>query len=183
MRARNKNEKPNGARASLWSLLLNTIYFTLFCIVGCIGYFLLEGPINDIINQKKYSDEELELLSKKAMMSLSLEKEKANWDKVVDGIHIRTGFYDDPNLKTVIASCTSCHSAKLVTQNRATRAGWKSMIVWMQETQGLPDLGKSEPIILDYLAKYYAPKATGRRKNIDVDAIDWYVLNIDDTSQ
>jgi hypothetical protein len=97
-------------------------------------------------------------------------------DLVVDGIHQQTGLHDDPNLNTIIGACTPCHSAQLITQNRATREGWEGMIKWMQKTQNLMDLGEAEPIILDYLAKYYAPEETGRRKNIDVADIEWYIL-------
>lgn len=98
---------------------------------------------------------------------------------VVGGIHVATGMAFDKNFNIVKAACTSCHSSKLITQNRATREGWKQMITWMQATQGLPDLGKNEPIILDYLAKHYAPKAEGRRKNLDAEEIDWYVLSLE----
>lgn len=91
-----------------------------------------------------------------------------------NGIHVRTGFKKGENLDMVIANCTSCHSSKMVTQNRATRDGWKSMIRWMQETQGLWDLGENEPLILDYLAKYYAPEKAGRRQPLT--NIDWYEL-------
>jgi hypothetical protein len=48
------------------------------------------------------------------------------------------------------------------------------MIDWMQETQGLEDLGEHEPLILDYLAKYYAPQKKGRRPNLE--NIEWYEL-------
>ena len=91
-----------------------------------------------------------------------------------NGIHLRTGFKEGENLDIVIANCTSCHSAKMVTQNKATRDGWKSMILWMQETQNLWDLGENEPLILDYLAKYYAPEKAGRRQPLA--NIDWYEL-------
>jgi len=91
-----------------------------------------------------------------------------------NGIHLATGFKEGENLNLVIANCTSCHSAKMVTQNRATRDGWKTMIRWMQETQNLWDLGDSEPLILDYLAKYYAPEKAGRRQPLT--DIDWYEL-------
>lgn len=61
-------------------------------------------------------------------------------------------------------NCTVCHSAKLVTQNSGTRNHWKSLIRWMQETQGLwefqPDM---ENTILDYLAEHYGPKEGSRR--------------------
>lgn len=91
-----------------------------------------------------------------------------------NGIHVRTGFKEDANLNLVIANCTSCHSAKMVTQNRATREGWQTMIRWMQETQNLWDLGESEGPILDYLAKYYAPEEQGRRQPLT--DIAWYEL-------
>jgi hypothetical protein len=91
-----------------------------------------------------------------------------------NGIHLATGFKEGENLNLVIANCTSCHSAKMVTQNRATRDGWLTMIKWMQETQNLWDLGDSEPLILDYLAKYYAPEKAGRRQPLT--DIDWYEL-------
>jgi hypothetical protein len=48
----------------------------------------------------------------------------------------------------------------------------------MQAKQGLWDLGASEPVILDYLATNYAPEEIGRRANLDMDAIKWYVLEL-----
>jgi len=74
----------------------------------------------------------------------------------------------------------SIHSPKLITQNRATRAGWKQMIDWMQETQGLQDLGEHETAILDYLAKHYAPEEEGRRRNLNMEEVEWYVLEGED---
>ena len=53
------------------------------------------------------------------------------------------------------------------------------MIVWMQETQELTDLGDKEPIILDYLAKYYSPEEEGRRANLDIAEIEWYILKLE----
>jgi cytochrome c5 len=93
---------------------------------------------------------------------------------VVDGIHVATGLIVDDGFEQVKASCTACHSSKLITQNKADREGWKKMIRWMQETQNLWDLGPNEDIILDYLAKNYAPKASGRRMNLT--NIEWYTL-------
>ncbi len=84
------------------------------------------------------------------------------------------GLADDPNIEIIATNCTACHSAKLVVQNRATREGWKSMIQWMQKTQNLWDLGKNEDIILDYLAKNYAPENKGRR--VPLQNIEWYEL-------
>lgn len=94
---------------------------------------------------------------------------------IVDGIHVETGLKEGEGLQTVIATCTACHSAKLVTQNRATKEGWVSMIRWMQETQNLWDLGESEEIIVNYLATNYAPEKKGRRQNLK--EIEWYELD------
>jgi hypothetical protein len=94
---------------------------------------------------------------------------------VVDGIHMPSGLIVDTGVEEVMTTCGACHSLKLVTQNRATRDGWKDIIRWMQETQKLWDLGAKEAIILDYLGKNYAPKNEGRRRNIEVE--EWYYLN------
>ena len=104
----------------------------------------------------------------------------ADDDKIVDGIHLKTGLVYAEGFDIVRGTCTACHSAKLVTQNRATRQGWNQMIEWMQETQGLWDLGKNKTVILDYLAKNYAPKQTGRRQNIDIEETEWYILNLEE---
>ena len=77
-----------------------------------------------------------------------------------------TGFVIAEGFETVRTQCTRCHSAKLVTQNRATRQGWIEIIRWMQRTQKLPALGDDEVVIVDYLAKYYgpAPRSKARRR-------------------
>ena len=98
-----------------------------------------------------------------------------DWDRVENGIHVRTGLVYAKGFAIVNGTCTACHSAKLVTQNRATRQGWSEMIDWMQETQGLWDLGENEKEILDYLSTYYAPERKGRRANLE--AIEWYDLD------
>lgn len=98
-----------------------------------------------------------------------------NAPDIVDGKDVQTGLLDGEGLLAVKANCLACHSAKLVTQNRFTREGWHDKIVWMQETQGLWDLGENEPIILDYLAEYYAPEErAGRRQPLT--GIEWYEL-------
>lgn len=91
-----------------------------------------------------------------------------------NGIHLATGFIQDENVELIIGNCTNCHSAKMVTQNRATREGWLTMIRWMQETQGFWDLGDNEPLILDYLEKHYSPEKKGRRAPLT--DIEWYAL-------
>lgn len=69
----------------------------------------------------------------------------------------------------VSQTCIPCHSLKLVTQNRADREGWLSMIRWMQEKQGLWQLGKNEDKILDYLSTYYGPTKSFRRAPLPVE--------------
>ena len=96
-----------------------------------------------------------------------------------NGVHIATGLMYGPGIFVVQKHCLACHSATLITQSRATREGWEHTIRWMQQTQGLWDLAADESIVLDYLAKYYAPEEQGRRANLDQDAIEWYVLQND----
>lgn len=103
-----------------------------------------------------------------------LETGKDKVEVPVDNTYKSSGLVVDKELPLVVNNCTACHSAKLIIQNRATREGWKNMVVWMQETQNLWDLGPNENKILDYLARHYAPEKTGRRKNLE--NIDWYDL-------
>lgn len=95
--------------------------------------------------------------------------------EVVDGKDVETGLLAGDGLELVKANCTACHSSALILQNRFTREGWHSKIVWMQETQGLWDLGGNEAIILDYLAANYAPEAPQGRR-IPLSDIEWYEL-------
>ena len=84
------------------------------------------------------------------------------------------GLIDDTGVLLVLQHCNACHSTQLISQNRMTKAGWKSTIQWMQATQNLWDLGEDEGLILTYLAKNYAPSAVGRRQNLAVE--QWYAL-------
>ncbi|ADV51468.1 monoheme cytochrome c, putative [Cellulophaga algicola DSM 14237] len=95
-------------------------------------------------------------------------------DKIENGIHVRTGFVEGEGLLLVVQNCTSCHSAKLVTQNRMSKEKWLATIRWMQETQNLWDLGVNEEPILNYLSTYYAPNQIGRRANLE--NVEWYEL-------
>ena len=93
---------------------------------------------------------------------------------VVAGIDTLTGLVAQGDYLLVKGNCIACHSAKLITQNRATRAGWLRMIRWMQDKHGLQDLGPREGPILDYLAEYYAAgDETVRRQPLEV---NWYEL-------
>ncbi|MET6990492.1 monoheme cytochrome C [Sediminicola arcticus] len=96
-------------------------------------------------------------------------------EKTENGIHKRTGFIEDTGMREVITNCTSCHSAKLVTQNRMSKEEWIATIRWMQKTQNLWNLGENEDVIVDYLAKNYGPIEKGRREGLK--DIEWYPLN------
>jgi len=74
----------------------------------------------------------------------------------------------------VVNNCTSCHSSKLIIQNRMNTESWNATIKWMQETQNLWPLGKNQEVIVNYLVTNYPPKAKGRRENLS--NIDWYEL-------
>lgn len=95
-------------------------------------------------------------------------------ESIVDGIHLRTGLIDDQGLQMVINNCTTCHSAKLVIQNRMGAEQWNATIRWMQKTQGLWPLGEQQDVIVRYLVKNYPPLEKGRRAALT--HIDWYEL-------
>ncbi len=103
-----------------------------------------------------------------------IDPEAPPFPVLVDGVDWRSGLKIGAHWQTVRATCTACHSAKLITQNRATRQGWEDMLRWMQAEQGLPDLGEREGPILDYLSTYYAPETIGRRRVLAVE--QWYEL-------
>lgn len=174
--ASSNKETEKGTSHNLWRIYINLLYSLVIGVILLLGYLGIRKDIHKYMNRKVYSEEEIAEFREQSEARKRRRMAEKNWDKVVDGIHLRTGLHDDENIQIVIGTCTSCHSGKLITQNRATRDGWKSMIKWMQETQGLNDLGKNEPIILDYLAKYYAPEEMGRRKVLDVAEIEWYEL-------
>ncbi|NNE05647.1 MAG: hypothetical protein HKO64_11210 [Xanthomonadales bacterium] len=68
------------------------------------------------------------------------------------------------------AHCSACHSLALVAQNRMSRDNWRETILWMQQKQGLWDLGDAEPIILEYLERNYGVvEVPWRRKPLDLE--------------
>ncbi len=105
---------------------------------------------------------------------VEVEKVEDDFDKIENGIHIRTGLVEAEGLMEVVNNCTNCHSAQLVTQNRMNEERWIATIRWMQETQNLWDLGKNEAIIVNYLVTNYPAKKKGRREILS--NIEWYEL-------
>ncbi len=95
-------------------------------------------------------------------------------DLIENGIHVRTGFIDADGLQVVVNNCTTCHSSKLVIQNRMGVEQWNATIRWMQKTQGLWELGENQEIIVNYLVENYPPLEKGRRAPLT--NIEWYEL-------
>lgn len=114
------------------------------------------------------------LLQEKTDRTLSDNQENPSADNTVQN-STETILKEGEGVEIVRTHCTSCHSAQLIVQNRATREGWLSMIRWMQQTQNLWDLGEHEEIILNYLSTHYPPEEKGRRENLK--DIEWYELN------
>ena len=122
-------------------ILISTVSFILILVILFFLYVAFGDSLKSSFNET-------------ADPKSSIVVEEDDFDKVVDGIHVATGLAYDDNFQVVRSSCTSCHSAQLIIQNRSTREGWLEIIRWMQATQGLTDLGDREPQILDYLAKH-----------------------------
>jgi len=97
-----------------------------------------------------------------------------DFDKIENGIHVRTGFVEAEGLMETVNNCTNCHSSELVLQNRMSKDRWIATIRWMQETQNLWDLGGNEEIIVEYLVKNYPVVKKGRRSILT--NIEWYDL-------
>jgi hypothetical protein len=147
---------------AIYRLLLSL--FGLFAVMVFTLLFLMYNPD----------------LFKKAEPNITEEEQyvtvpdEEDFDKIENGIHVRTGLVDAAGLMTVVNNCTNCHSAKLVTQNRMNKERWVSTIRWMQETQNLWDLGPNEEVIVNYLVTNYPTSKKGRRENLK--EIEWYDL-------
>jgi len=168
------NDKQKDQYQKVWLDTLRTIINSAKLILFFAFITLLYIPLEDDIKKLLKPKPEI----KKTSIQ-SAEKE-IDYDLVENGIHVQTGLTVAPGFDEVKANCTVCHSAKLVTQNRATKEGWEQMIIWMQEKQGLWDLGNKKPIILKYLSTHYAPIKKGRRDNIDIAEVEWYILELED---
>lgn len=136
---------------------LNLIYAVLFITV-CAMVTLVISP------------EFFDLSSEEIIVAVPTEEDR---DLIENGIHLRTGFIDAEGMYVVIANCTNCHSAKLVMQNRMNAERWNETIKWMQETQGLWDLGENQEVIVNYLVTNYPPKKAGMRR-ANLTDIEWH---------
>lgn len=168
----NKEQQEQYAKAwwNIFDLVLGTIKFLVLAVCFVLLYSLFDLDDLSLVRPPSASP---------TLVTAPTPIDEAA-DKIENGIHIASGLYVDNNFELVRANCTACHSGKLIAQNRATRAGWEQMIRWMQATQGLWDLGNKESRILDYLEKYYAPQEVGRRTNLDIATVEWYLLNLEE---
>jgi len=131
----------------------------VICLIGLIGILIS-------VNGLKGQSQEQYLIN---------QKDNQLKDNILpDSLDATTGLVLAPGFTTVKENCLRCHSPKLITTKRATREGWLTTIRWMQQTQGLGDLGSAEPVILDYLTNHYARTQTGRRPALQV--AEWYKL-------
>ena len=142
------------------SRMMSVIMALFFVMAGIVIYLMVDPNLSAFKKEEKITYVDL--------------VQEDDFDKIENGIHVRTGLKDGEGLMTVVNNCTNCHSALLVTQNRMSADRWRSTIKWMQETQNLWDLGKNEEIIINYLVSNYPPQKKGRRMNLN--DIEWYVL-------
>lgn len=151
---------------SLYRSLVFLLNFFVVIVVCILSYFLFGDHIAEWMKPRA-----------KTVVASTSKPESATEDRVENGKDLMSGLIAASGYKTVRSNCTACHSAQLITQNRASRDGWKAMIKWMQATQGLWDLGENEAIILDYLAANYAPQEVGRRAPLE--EVEYYILELE----
>ncbi|TQO36574.1 hypothetical protein GQ41_1152 [Arenibacter algicola] len=157
----NKQDKFRQQVKSFYSVLV--ISFALVLLIGVVGITYMMDPSAFSFKGDTPNSE-----------VIGNTGEDDDWDKIENGIHLRTGFKDGEGLMTVVNNCTNCHSAQLVIQNRMNEERWIETIRWMQKTQNLWDLGPNEKIIVNYLVTNYPPKSKGRREALT--NIEWYPL-------
>ncbi|WP_190811322.1 monoheme cytochrome C [Flagellimonas sp. S3867] len=144
---------------------LMTVIFVVFGVMAAILVYLMVDPTLSAFNPAAPTEE---------YVTVPLIDSDEDFDKIENGIHVRTGLVEAEGLMEVVNNCTNCHSAKLVTQNRMDKERWIATIRWMQETQNLWDLGNNEDIIINYLVINYPAKKKGRRGILT--NIEWYEL-------
>ncbi|WP_057940072.1 hypothetical protein [Algoriphagus resistens] len=160
-------QSSNSNKDRLFSGLMKSvvgIVVILFLVLGLIVFLLFKPDLSSF-------ESPATKIPKTELSEDTLESS----NEIVDGKDIETGLIAGKGLELVKANCTNCHSSALILQNRFTREGWHSKIVWMQQTQGLWELGESESVILDYLAENYAPQPPQGRR-IPLSGIEWYEL-------
>lgn len=72
----------------------------------------------------------------------------------------------DGNWKLIKASCSVCHSERLLTQQQLDRENWSKSIKRMQTQENLWDLGDNESKVLDYLSTYYGASSKPKTQRV-----------------
>jgi len=160
MKKQNNDKLKHGFQNLYQKIILASVVIALGAIV--LVYFIVDPNLSIFKSDNPQTE----------IVTLPIEDDDFN--KIENGIHVRTGFIEAPGMTETIQNCTNCHSSKLVIQNRMNDERWKSTIKWMQETQNLWDLGENEDVIINYLVTNYPPKKVGRRAVLT--DIDWYQL-------
>jgi cytochrome c553 len=71
---------------------------------------------------------------------------------------------DGEGRSEVFSYCTACHNTALIRRSAFTRERWDELMDWMAEKHGMNPLeGEFRDTIVDYLARYYGPRARGPR--------------------
>ena len=67
---------------------------------------------------------------------------------------------EGPGKEETFYLCHTCHSFRLVSQQRLSRIHWDETLDWMVEEQGMPEIEDDERVlILDYLEAHYGEDA------------------------
>ena len=68
-----------------------------------------------------------------------------------------------PGREETFGLCAACHGFRLVSNQGMTREQWDQTLRWMTERHNMPDVqGAERDAILDYLARFYPPRAPSR---------------------
>jgi hypothetical protein len=147
-----------------FSKLMKRMNIAIILFILASIWFIAGAPNLFFLNNKKLSsdsEKEMSLVSDQYEYPFKIDEE--------------SGLILDKYVELVKDNCTSCHSAKLITYTSADSTQWHEMIIWMQQTQGLWDLGSNEKSIIEYLSKHYG--ATNRQ-NQSQDIINiWYEID------
>ena len=111
----NKDTNKINQLFSTLSMAFVLLMILVLLIPGIYIYFTYALPSQEErANQLAQKQAQWELVKDQVLA----EEEAA---KIENGIHKSTGLVADTHYKLVVQNCTSCHSAKLITQNRAER--------------------------------------------------------------
>lgn len=156
---------PRGGTAKAFTVV------AIMLLLGVLFFFFLpalnDAPSKELPVQQRSLSEKI--------IQQKEETQPLKNPEINNGRDLETGLLAAEGFQTVKVNCTGCHSARLITQNRMSRKNWHEKIVWMQETQGLWDLGENESVILDYLSENYGPQPRGGRR-LPLENIKWYEL-------